>query len=435
MPENTDASCASSPRSDAADKALAGFNPSRLSGLDRLAAFLPHTGRDYASARNADFGPGNHANVSMLSPYIRHRLILETDVLSAVRDRFALSTAEKFIQEVFWRTYFKGYLEQRPSIWTTYVTDVRTLTPRLSDDEDLAERYAAAVSAQTGLTCFDAWVRELIATGYMHNHARMWFASIWIYTLGLPWQLGADFFMRHLLDGDPASNTLSWRWVGGLHTKGKTYLARPDNISKYTNGRFDPVHSLARAAPPLTEPHAHQKCPIPESDTCPNVPYLLLITEEDCAPESLALTHAPRACLTLTAVDDRSPQAISETVRLFTHGALADAAERTSAAFDMRSIDVGMQARSRGWAAVVAEACADLDVSTIVTAYAPVGPCATQLKTMRSELSEAGISLHQIRRPLDDLAWPHATRGFFALKKKIPEVLENLDQMRAPRLL
>jgi deoxyribodipyrimidine photo-lyase len=80
---------------------------------------------------------------------------------------------------------------------------------------------------------FDDWAQELVATGYLHNHARMWFASIWIFTLRLPWELGADFFLRHLIDGDPASNTLSWRWVGGLHTPGKTYLATADNIAEH----------------------------------------------------------------------------------------------------------------------------------------------------------------------------------------------------------
>ncbi len=92
------------------------------------------------------------------------------------------------------------------------------------------------------------------SAGYLHNHARMWFASIWIFTLRLPWVLGADFFMRHLCDGDPASNTLSWRWVAGLHTRGKTYLARASNIATYTGGRFTPQdHDLAAFAPPLTE--------------------------------------------------------------------------------------------------------------------------------------------------------------------------------------
>jgi deoxyribodipyrimidine photo-lyase len=82
-----------------------------------------------------------------------------------------------------------------------------------------------AVNGQTGLTCFESWVTELVETGYLHNHARMWFASIWILTLGLPWRLGAVFLYRHLLDGDAASNTLGWRWVAGLQTRGKPYPA------------------------------------------------------------------------------------------------------------------------------------------------------------------------------------------------------------------
>ena len=68
-------------------------------------------------------------------------------------------------------------------------------------------------------------VKELKETNYLHNHARMWFASIWIFTLDLPWQLGAEFFMKHLYDGDAASNTLGWRWVAGIQTQGKNYLA------------------------------------------------------------------------------------------------------------------------------------------------------------------------------------------------------------------
>jgi hypothetical protein len=66
----------------------------------------------------------------------------------------------------------------------------------------------------------------------------MWFASIWIFTLKLPWQLGAEFFMKYLFDGDPASNTLGWRWVAGIQTIGKHYLASSSNINKYTNNKY-----------------------------------------------------------------------------------------------------------------------------------------------------------------------------------------------------
>ena len=85
----------------------------------------------------------------------------------------------------------------------------------------------------------------------MHNHARMWFASIWIFTLKLPWQLGAEFFLKHLYDGDAASNTLGWRWVAGIQTQGKNYLASEWNIKKFTNNRFNNI-KLNENTPPIT---------------------------------------------------------------------------------------------------------------------------------------------------------------------------------------
>ena len=226
------------------------WQPTRQAALECLRAFLPQAGRAYAANRNFDLGPQDRTNVSGLSPYIRHRLILEEEVLPATLQRHSLSTAAKFLQEVFWRTYFKGWLEQRPLVWTRYRTELEALVQRLEKDDSLRERYTRAVEGETGIQCFDSWATELLRTGYLHNHARMWFASIWIFTLDLPWQLGADFLYRHLLDGDPASNTLGWRWVGGLHTQGKTYLARASNIARYTHSRFNPQGQLAAEGPP-----------------------------------------------------------------------------------------------------------------------------------------------------------------------------------------
>jgi deoxyribodipyrimidine photo-lyase len=211
------------------------FEPTRAAGLARLAAFAPSAGRHYAASRNDDLGPDRRSNVSVLSPYIRHRLITEEEVLAAVLAQHSQSAAEKFVQEVFWRTYFKGHLETRPVIWSNYRHNLDQQIDGLLAKGSFRKHYERAVEGRTGIDCFDTWVEELAETGYLHNHARMWFASIWIFTLKLPWELGADFMIRHLIDGDPASNTLSWRWVGGLHTKGKTYLARPDNIRSCTH--------------------------------------------------------------------------------------------------------------------------------------------------------------------------------------------------------
>ena len=93
--------------------------------------------------------------------------------------------------------------------------------------------------------------KELKETNYLHNHARMWFASIWIFTLDLPWELGAEFFLKHLYDGDSASNTLGWRWVAGIQTPGKHYLASEWNIKKFTNNRYEKIKLNENAKPKI----------------------------------------------------------------------------------------------------------------------------------------------------------------------------------------
>ena len=181
----------------------------RAEGLTRLAEFVPRAGRAYATTRNTDPGPDALGGVSGLSPWLKRRVLSEREVVDAVLDAHAPSSCEKFVQEVFWRSYFKGWLEHRPQVWGSYQTGLAADRDASGADPDLAR----ALAGETGIDAFDAWVRELRATGHLHNHARMWFASIWIFTLRLPWRLGADFFLSELLDGDAASNTLSWRWA------------------------------------------------------------------------------------------------------------------------------------------------------------------------------------------------------------------------------
>ncbi len=397
------------------------FKPTRTNGLTRLKQFVGRTGRHYASTRNYDFGTEQRSNVSGLSPWLRHRLITENEVLAAVLASHSSNAAEKFVQEVFWRTYFKGWLEQRPSVWALYQRDLLSAFERLKDDEGLETRFNGAVNGNTGIDCFDHWARELVTTGYLHNHARMWFASIWIFTLRLPWQLGADFFLRHLLDGDPASNTLSWRWVGGLHTKGKTYLARPDNIAKYTEGRFKP-RGLANFAEPLTEPVDHPLIPLSSSHMFPDSPYLLLLTEDDLSGDCLMPT-SPAAVIGLLATHGRSPKPMGNAVTDFAKGAINSALEPH-----------GKLAKSGAdWCGPLIEAARNAGVTTIATAYAPVGPTRSRLDRAEPELRDAGLSLNRIMRPYDAMTWPHAKAGFFGLRKKIPSLLGQLSLLSQQR--
>jgi deoxyribodipyrimidine photo-lyase len=394
------------------------FEPTRAAGLERLNAFVPLAGRIYAAKRNIDAEPDQRSNVSVLSPYIRHRMITEEEVLSAVLAKHTPSAAGKFVQEVFWRTYFKGHLETRPMIWSNYVT---------ARDDQITNigqytGYEQAIAANTGIDCFDAWVKELLETGYIHNHARMWFASIWIFTLRLPWELGADFMYRQLLDGDPASNTLSWRWVGGLHTKGKTYLARASNIKTYTDGRFNPT-GLANAAPALEEPALPSAKPLRHADNkFPSGKLGLLLTEEDMHPESLDHRDAEIVAIAgATGATARSPLDVSSHVHAFTNGAMADALQSASTAFGAPSemLTAFSAPEIENWAQTHG-------IDTVVTPYVPVGPTATALAGIAKHLQSKGIKLIEVRRDFDTLAWPHGTRGFFGMKDKIPSVLRNL---------
>jgi deoxyribodipyrimidine photo-lyase len=403
---------------------MAAFSPeaTRAAGLARLERFLPAAGRDYARDRNFDHGPEDRGNVSGLSPYLRHRLITEREVLARVLSRHSLSAAEKFIQEVFWRGYFKGHLEAQPQIWSRYQQARDQHIQRLSRDEALSERYRRAVSGETGIDCFDFWVRELLETGYLHNHARMWFASIWIFTLKLPWELGADFTYRHFLDGDPASNTLSWRWVGGLHTKGKTYLARAANIRDYAGGRFDPK-GLAQDALPLEEQDVDPVRAAPLQRPAPQPgPALLLLTEEDLHPESLDCGPAViRAAAGAHAVQDRSPLAPSGATLRFAEAALADGLARAGAHFN---------APSEPLKDLSAEELIQLarrhDARQILAAYAPIGPVSDRFARLRPLLAQEAVALVEIDRPEDQAIWPHARKGFFALKQRIPAILRAL---------
>lgn len=395
------------------------FEPTRAAGLARLVEFAPRTARDYAANRNTDEGSGWRQFVSMLSPYIRHRLITEEEVLAAVLSRFTWTSAEKFIQEVFWRAYFKGYLETHPAIWQNYLNELRNLE---NTKGDLA--YQMAINGKTFIACFDHWVEELKATGYLHNHARMWFASIWIFTLKLPWQLGADFMYRHLIDGDPASNTLSWRWVGGLHTKGKTYLARPDNIEKYTNGRFYPT-GLANSAPALEEAPLPAHLPVPlASGQWPQGRYGLLITSEDLmvdagTPVSIAIPLEPVT----------KPGGIEGNISAeFRNKALTDAATRAVQFYPVHRLTTLSPE-------VVLQWCEDENLKTVAVAFAPVGPEADALAMIEQQLSQHNIALLRVRRRYDTLAWPHATKGFFNLKAQIPGLIEKLGLLEQKKSL
>ena len=395
----------------------------RAAGEKKLTDFIPRMGRRYANGRNTDHGPGGHTAVSALSPYIRRRLVLESDVVAAAIVAHGPEEAEKFVQEVVWRGYFKGWLERRPQVWVSYRDGLDADLAVLDTDRRLRRAVADAEGGSTGIACFDAWAEELVDTGYLHNHARMWFASIWIFTLGLPWRVGADFFYRHLLDGDPASNTLGWRWVAGLHTRGKPYKAQAWNIAAFTANRFAPrdsdlvddVQGLEQLEPDGLPPALQLRAVrAPE----PGRPTALLITEDDCRVEDFTLSALDiKTTSMLHASNLRSPRAVAEGVVRFEAAALADAAARLG--LETIAMQAGVPDDLATWAERAG-------ATQIVTPYVPEGPLRDWLRAAEPALAAKAIALCEWQRDWDRAIWPHATAGFFKVKQKIPQILQEV---------
>jgi deoxyribodipyrimidine photo-lyase len=410
------------------DRSLQQFsNASRSEALSRLEAFQSAMGRTYADGRNYDLGPDERSNISLLSPFVRSRLVLEEELVRSALAAHSYKAAEKFIQEVFWRAYWKGWLELRPQIWSDFLKTLEEKKESIAQDCSLHARCKEACDADTPYECFNFWVDELKTTGYLHNHSRMWFASIWIFSLELPWQLGAEFFYRHLLDGDPASNTLSWRWVAGLQTRDKRYIATAQNIKKYTSGRFNPI----------TLSHPHDPASLIETFSLPPVgsiqapdikvdsarPTILLIFDEDLYLENSPFSECEVSLvLGLCPLLIQGRQNASELVLQFRTSALDDGLSRASAFFNAESrscsskdklIEVLQQQRENG-------------VQQIGLMKPRTGYWKEFVDSLMNDPRLEQITFVTTERRWDSYLYPHAKKGFFTFKNLIPTAISDL---------
>ena len=223
----------------------------------------------YHKLRNYDFGIENKSNVSQISKYTTHRILCEYNIIKKLKK---FDKKKKYTDEILWRIYWKGYLENYKSIWFEYIN--------FKENQNSSNLINIAVEGKTGIYCFDKWKEELKERNYLHNHSRMWFASIWIFNLGLPWQLGARLFMKHLLDGDASSNTLSWRWIAGLHTNKKPYLASKENIDKYTVNRFKDTVIRPPRGNSIIKSSQHQSNKLPVQSEFPKSNILIMFDND-----------------------------------------------------------------------------------------------------------------------------------------------------------
>ena len=352
----------------------------------------------YSKNRNYDFGPERRSNVSVLSKYISHRVINEYDVIGSALSSYPLSKIEKYIQEVFWRIYWKGWLEHRPMVWSDY------LSYTYSDNNNTD--YNNAIEGTTGIACFDSWVAELKDKNYLHNHTRMWFASIWIFTLNLPWQLGANFFMRHLFDGDSASNTLSWRWVAGLQTVGKHYLATASNISKYTNNKFEPKN-LNEDASPLTDNKIYNVQDINYTNTEQSSDSLIMFDNDLSLKDSEHLLGKYKYIYLIHLPNESRCIKLRDNVINFKYAVFKDFSDIYTKSEILNGGDIKK----------VIDANQNIDV---------IYPCIGENLSFLEKHNNDDTKLNYIYRYEDLFCWKYAKKGFFNFKKNIPLIIERV---------
>ncbi len=235
----------------------------------------------------------------------------------------------------------------------------------------------------------------------------MWFASIWIFTLGLPWQLGARFFMHHLFDGDAASNTLGWRWVAGVQTAGKHYLAHSSNISRYTDGRFGD-DTLNEDAESYIDSTNHNIIPIDPAGRMTRKFDTLIVFDTDLHLDSENTYNDYESVLVICLNNDERSILLSEPVLTFKRALITNFLARCQNA---SLCDPSHIMR-------IASTIEGVDV-----VYPFVGDNLDYLKRLQSK---AGVALHIRKRANDLHCWHYAQKGFFNFKRHIPSIINTL---------
>ena len=378
------------------------FGTSRASAVENLNKFIDQNLFEYSKLRNFDYGPNNRSNISCLSPYITHGVISELEVIKKSLSKFSFSKNEKFIQEVLWRTYWKGWLELRPNVWTDYLNELKKIREEFKDNSN----YKSAIEGKTNIECFNEWVIELKENNYLHNHARMWFASIWIFTLGLPWQLGAEFFLKHLYDGDAAANTLGWRWVAGIQTQGKNYLASEWNIKKFTNNRFNNI-KLNENAPPITSDKTYTASKLEFNNPQNLEEKNLLIFENNLSFEIGDFKDQKfKKVFLISNKNENRTIMLSEKVVKFKSQLIEDQKKRLEEkSINCEIVDLGEIQNIN---------------ETSYGLYPTVGENLDYINTNN-------LKIEFLYRKLDQFSWQYCNKGFFNFKNYIPKIITTFN--------
>ena len=373
------------------------FYTTRNEAMSSLDDFINNDIVNYSSKRNYDFGPNERKNVSCLSPYISHRLLDEFEISKKVLSKHPYQKVEKYIQEIFWRVYWKGWLELRPEVWMNFLKDLEKI--------ENSNQYEKAINGETNISCFNEWVKELKGNNYLHNHARMWFASIWIFTLKLPWQKGAEFFLKELYDGDAASNTLSWRWVAGIQTKGKNYIAQNWNINKFTNNKYKDL-SLNENPEPIVDQREYKILPLKISKNEKKSNKLVFFDNEINFKYFSISKYNKIYCILLS--NEERKIMLSDKVLEYKKNLIKNQIKNTDLKIEFIEGNKFIELSSNE---------KDFDVI-----YPSVGENMSFLKEI---IKKNNLTINYLTRDEDKYCWQFSNKGYFNFKSNIPKILNQ----------
>jgi deoxyribodipyrimidine photo-lyase len=373
------------------------FVATRKEALKILNNFIAKDISKYSTQRSFDFGPHNRNNISCLSPYITHRIINEFETTKTVLSQRSFQKVEKFIQEIFWRIYWKGWLELRPKVWTDFIEDLK----EIKEDEN----FTNAVNGSTHIQCFNDWVKELKEYNYLHNHTRMLFASIWIFTLGLPWQKGAEFFMKHLFDGDASSNTLSWRWVAGIQTKGKNYVAQNWNISKFTNNKYKDM-DLRENPMPIIDQREYKIFPLDIKESYKKFENLIIFDNE-INDQFFNLDNYKKIFCILLSSEERKIELSNKVLEY----------KKTLIKNQIEESDTEIELIDGSKFIEISNNIKDFDIT-----YPCVGDNMSFLKRI---IKKNNLKINYLLREEDKFCWQFSNKGYFNFKSNIPKILSK----------
>ena len=367
--------------------------------IKNLDFFCTKAIKNYSSKRNFVLGPP-HKNVSKLSPYIRRRFITEEQIIKKVNLNKSNIKIDEFITQLFWRTYFRGWLETHPWVY----------------ERNDKENKGYSIPLKTGIKFFDGWTEELIETGYLHNHVRMWYASIWIFTLNKSWQSGANFFKDNLLDWCPASNTLGWRWVAGLHTINKHYVATENNIDYFTNFNYKLQNQLNEKVVPIECDFLNKEAlsffynGIRLSNNLQNIGLILNSNDLslNLVLDDLKLSYD--AC-----IFTNSEKQIykNNLIKKFDESIFNDVIKRNinfSIKDDFESLLKWVNIKK---------------ISNLVIPYETIGNSILKNNDFLNKLNNNKVQIIFYLRQWDEKAFPFAQKGFFKFKKNIPYLIKS----------